>query len=349
MMLSPPGDFGERLEKDGFRWLKLPMKRRSLAPWSEVRVLASVLKVLRTERPTLLHNFTIKPVVYGSIAALIEGIPTVNAVAGLGHVFASNSIQSRLLRPVVSQLLRFALNSRQGRLILQNRDDKSLFVENRLISSDHIRVICGSGVDTQRFKPNNGGTSDRVSVLLATRLLWEKGLQEFVEAASELRSEGLRVRFLVAGDPDPGNPSAVPMETVNQWAKKGIIEYLGHIDDMAALLNEVDMVALPTFYREGTPRILLEAGASGLPMIATDMPGCREAVVDGQNGLLVPARDARALATAIRALVEDPLRRKVMGRVARQKVLAEFDEKIVIEKTIGVYEEVCPLPKHDGI
>ncbi len=349
VMLSPPGEFGVRLEDAGFRWRKLPMKRRSLAPLAETKVLTSLTKILLQETPNVLHNFTIKPVVYGSLAARFAGVRNVlNAVTGLGHVFIDDSLKARTLRPVVNLLLRQALYTERGRLILQNQDDKALFVKNRLIKPNRIRVIRGSGVNTEQFQPNESRSVERVSVLLATRLLWEKGLQEFVEAAKDILAKGHDVHFLVAGEFDSGNPASVPLNKIQSWSGEKRIEFLGHVDDMVSLLKRVDMVVLPS-YREGTPRILLEAGAAGLPLITTDVPGCREVVVNGENGILVPAKDSGALASAIISLLNDSARRLAMGRAARKKVMAEFDEKIVIDATIDVYEELVRLPRRNAI
>src|SRR5690606_30915248 len=174
-------------------------------------------------------------------------------------------------------------------------------------------------------------------------LLWDKGLAEFVEAARQLQSEGRAIEFLLAGDPDPGNPAAVPEATVRGWAEEGVVQWLGHVDDMAGLFASVDVVVLPS-YREGLPKGLIEAAACALPLVTTDVPGCREVVTDGVDGLLVPARDAAALATAIARLQDDPELAERLGEAARAKVLAEFDEKIVIERTMAVYRELQVAP-----
>jgi len=342
LLLSPPGPYGEKLQALGLRWEALPMERRSLNPLRELSLLRHLVSVLRRERPALVHGFTIKCAVYGSLAARLAGVPArVNAVAGMGYVFTSTDAKARALRPVVRGLLRLALDGEGARLILQNGDDVALFERAGLVDPTRIRLVRGSGVDCSRFVKRNGERSGGpLRVLVAARLLWDKGLEEYVAAARELLAEGRRIEFLLAGTPDPGNPAAVPEETVRGWVNEGVVNWLGHVEDMAALLGAVDVVALPS-YREGLPKTLIEAAACAQPLITTDVPGCREVVTDGVDGLLVPVRDAKALAQAIRRLDDDPALAQRLGEAAWAKAHAEFDERIVIRRTIDVYRELC--------
>lgn len=341
LLVSPPGPYGEKLRALGFRWIPAPMERRSLNPLRELALVNWLRRLIRAERVEVVHGFTIKCAVYGSLAARLAGVPArVNAVAGMGYVFTSDDLKARLLRPVVRTLMRVALDGRGARLILQNPDDVALFERARLVDSERVRLIPGSGVDCRRFGPEAGrGQGGRFRVLLAARLLWDKGLAEYVAAARQLRAEGRDIEFLLAGDPDPGNPAAVPEATVRGWVEEGALSWLGHVDDMPGLFRSVDAVVLPS-YREGLPKGLIEAGACGLPLVTTDVPGCREVVSDGVDGLLVPVKDATALAGAIATLQDDPVLRARLGAAARAKALAEFDERIVIERTVGVYREV---------
>ena len=341
-MVSPPGPYGAKLQEMGFQWVPVPMERRSLNPWRELRLIYWLRKFIAREQVDLVHGFTIKSAVYGSLAARLARVPArVSAVAGMGYVFASNDIKAHVLRPVVRALLRIALGGRGARLILQNPDDVAMFAKARLVSPDFVRLIPGSGVDCVRFRPSDPrNRSGRFRVLLAARLLWDKGLAEFVAAARQLREDGREIDFLVAGDPDPGNPAAVPEAILQGWVSEGAVKWLGHVDDMAELFSSVDVMVLPTSYREGLPKGLIEAGASGLPLITTDVPGCREVVTDGVDGLLVPVKDSRALAAAIARLHDDPALCARLGKAAREKALAEFDEKIVIERTLAVYAEL---------
>ncbi len=342
LLLSPPGPYGKKLQALGLRWEALPMERRSLNPLRELSLPRHLAKLLRRERPALVHGFTIQCAVYGSLAARLAGVPArVNAVAGMGYVFTSNDAKARALRPVVRGLLRLALDGEGARLILQNGDDVALFERAGLVDPARIRLVRGSGVDCSRFVKRSGERSGGpLRVLVAARLLWDKGLEEYVTAARELLAEGRRIEFLLAGTPDPGNPAAVPEDTVRGWVNEGVINWLGHVEDMPTLLGAVDVVALPS-YREGLPKTLIEAAACAQPLITTDVPGCRDVVTDGIDGLLVPVRDAKALAHAIRRLDDDPALARRLGEAAWAKAHREFDEKIVISRTIEVYRELC--------
>ena len=317
------------------------MERRSLNPFREVRVLGWLRSFLMQERPNLIHGFTIKCAVYGSLGARLAEVPArVNAVAGMGYVFTSDSLKARLLRPLVRLLLKLALGGRNARLILQNPDDVELFRKTRLVDPDRVRLIPGSGVDCERFSPASATVSNgRVRVVLPARLLWDKGLAEYVEAARLLRARGVPVDLLLAGDPDPGNPAAVSESVVRGWVSEGLLQWLGHVDDMPSLFRSVQIVALPS-YREGLPKGLIEAGASGCALITTDVPGCREVVTHEVDGLLVPVKDGVALANAIERLVRDPALRHTLGAAAREKAVARFDERIVVARTLDVYAEL---------
>ena len=341
LLVSPDGPYGEKLRALGLRWEPVPMDRRSLNPLREALVLVHLARLFRREQPDIVHGFTIKCAVYGSLAARMAGVPgRVNAVAGMGYVFISNSLKARVLRPIVRLLLRLALGGHGARLILQNPDDVALFEQAALVDSTQVRLIPGSGVDCSRFAARQPRNSDGPwRVLLASRLLWDKGIAEYIEAARQLRGQGRELQFLLAGDPDPGNPAAVDEAMVRGWVAEGIVQWLGHVDDMPALFASVDMVVLPS-YREGLPKGLIEAAACALPLVTTDVPGCREVVSDGVDGLLVPARDADTLARAIARLQDDPELAQRLGEAARAKALAEFDERIVIARTMAVYDEL---------
>jgi glycosyltransferase involved in cell wall biosynthesis len=343
LLISPPGPYGSKLRDLGLRWESLPMQRRSLNVFRELALLWYLVRLLRRERPALVHGFTIKCAVYGSLAALMAGIPArVNAVAGMGYVFTSNQWKARLLRPIVRGLLRLALGGKGARLILQNADDVEVFEQEGLICAEHIRLIRGSGVNCGQFAGVSPRVPDgeRTRVLVACRLLWDKGIHEYVEALRQLREQGRSIDALLAGTPDPGNPAAIPESTIRGWVDEGLLTWLGHVDDMVGLLGSVDIVALPS-YREGLPRTLVEAAACGLPLITTDAPGCREVVSDGVDGLLVPVKDSKALARAIQRLQDDPMFARKLGDAARMKARTQLDERIVIQRTIEVYAELC--------
>jgi glycosyltransferase involved in cell wall biosynthesis len=345
LLVSPDGPYGAKLRELGFRWEPIPMVRRSLNPLREYELVQWLRRFISRERVDLVHGFTIKPAVYGSIAARLEGVPArVNAVAGMGYVFTSNAPRALLLRPIIRRLFRYALDGDGARLILQNPDDVAMFSDARLVKPDQVRLIPGSGVDCSRFTPVQHAYDrhkGRFRVVLPARLLWDKGLAEYVKASQLLRERGVPVDFLLAGEPDPGNPAAVPENLVRRWVDDGLVQWLGHVKDMPGLFHSVHAVVLPS-YREGLPKGLIEAAACALPLVTTDVPGCREVVTDGQDGLLVPVKNAPALADAIAKLESDPALCARLGAAARRKALSQFEERSVVERTLGVYRELIP-------
>jgi glycosyltransferase involved in cell wall biosynthesis len=343
LLISPAGAYGNKLRDLGLRWEPLPMERSSLNVLRELALLRYLVKLLRRERPVIVHGFTIKCAVYGSLAARLAGVPArVSAVAGMGYVYSSTQWKARVLRPIVSCLLRLALGGKRSRLILQNSDDVELFRRARLMAPENIRLIRGSGVNCSQFShvTTSGPEDGRLRVLMACRLLWGKGVDDYVAALHELREQGCAIDALLAGTSDPGNPSAIPESTVRQWVDEGTLTWLGHVDHMADVLQSVHAMVLPS-HGEGLPRALVEAAACGLPLITTDVPGCREVVSDGVDGLLIPVKDSKALARAIKKLLDDPVLARKLGDAARVKARTQFDERIVIQRTLDVYAELC--------
>jgi len=342
ILVSPHGPYGVKLESLGFRWIVAPMERRSLNPFRELAFINWLYKLIRTEDVDLVHSFTIKSAIYGAIAARFAGDRArVSAVAGLGYVFTSRDRRARLLRPLVRAIMRFSMDGKKARLILQNPHDVALFKAAAIFDSSRIRLIRGSGVDCSKFSQCAiRAPGEPLRVLLAARLLWDKGLAEYAKASRILKAQGRSVRFLLAGNPDLGNPDAVPESTVMSWVNEGLIEWLGHVDDMPSLFASVHAMALPTAYGEGVPRSLIEAAACGLALVATDAPGCREIVINEVNGFLVPLRSSEALAEAIARIDDNPELAAKMGEVSKTKAILEFDENIVIKQTLAVYEEL---------
>ena len=343
VLASPPDEYGPKLLEAGLRWISVPMERRSVNPIRELLLLRWLKHLMQSESIDLVHSFTIKCAIYGSISARMAGVPArVGAIAGMGYVYTRNGVRARALRVVANTMMRIALGGQGVRLILQNGADLAAFEVAGFMDKNGMRLIPSSGVNCRRFSPGNripreGG----FKVLLASRLLWDKGLAEFAEAAALVNATGRPVVFLLAGAPDAGNPTAVPESTVQQWQATGRLQWLGHISEMASLFRSVDAVVLPS-YREGLPKGLIEAGACGLPLITTDVPGCRDVVEHQVDGLLVPVRNAQALADAVVRLYDNPDLCTALGAAARVKVLKNFDERKVIADTIAVYAEVMP-------
>jgi glycosyltransferase involved in cell wall biosynthesis len=342
LMVSPDGEFGPRLREPGLRWEALPMERRSLRPDAEARAVGKLARILHRENASILHNFTIKCVVYGSLAAMLAGVPNrINAVTGLGYAFTSKDLRALGLSLALKSLIPLVTCGARSRLIVQNADDKAA-LEAMGARSTQIRLIPGSGVNCQRFRPSlrtSATARDAIQIVFCGRLLWDKGLSELVEAARILQGRGLV--FVAAGAPDPGNPAAVPAETIRNWENQGLVRFPGHVERVERLLATADVFVLPS-YREGLPRSLIEAGACGLPIIATDVAGCRDVITDGIDGLLVPARNAGSLAEAIWRVASNPELAARLGAAARERVVRCFDEQIVIRQTLDVYEELAP-------
>ena len=341
ILVSPSGPYGQRLQALGFRWFAAPMQRKSFNPWSELRFLVWFVRFLRRERVTLLHAFTIKCVIYASLAARsCQGIARAASVSGLGYSFTNRSVQARAVKPLVKWALRLALGGDRCRLILQNRDDVSLFYDYKLVDNEKIRLIRGSGVNTKRFRPAKKLPSIKnFRIVMPARLLWDKGVGELIEAAKLLKTRQVKVSIALAGESDSGNPAAISVEQVKEWHNQGVVEWLGKVDDMPAIFQSVNAVVLPS-YREGLPKSLIEAAACGLALVTTDAPGCREVVTHEVDGLLVPIKDVESLADAIERLVNDPELCQRLGKAARHKVLTEFDSRIIDRQTMAVYDEL---------
>jgi glycosyltransferase involved in cell wall biosynthesis len=340
VLVTPRDAYVTRMEAEGFRWVELPLNRKSLNPFGEILALSRLVRIYQRESPAACHHFTVKCVIYGTIAAKLAGVRGVlNAVTGLGHVFLGERLSNRILRPFVRFLYRRVLTARRVQVVLQNIDDFDDFKKRNLILPEKTTIIRGSGINLTRFRPRPGPLDGNPAptILLASRLIREKGVVEFVEAARILKSKGLEATFTLAGSPDSGNPSALSRAELEAWRQEGVIDYLGHIEQMEPVLAACDIVVLPS-YREGTPRILLEAAAMGKPIVTTDVPGCREVVQDNVNGFLVPARDPIALAAALEKLLLQPELRKSFGN-AGLELVKDFCEKNVIAATVDVYRK----------
>lgn len=354
VMVAPPGSFGGQFEARGYCWFPAPMNRAGINPFKELWLIFWLYRLFRREKVDLVHGFVIKGALYGALAGRLAGVPArVSSITGMGYLFLSQELLARALRVVVRVLCRVAFKGTGSRVILQNRDDLELFRAAGLGRPESLVMIPGSGVDCERFAPapmvdecdpsaqSGAAPSAGFRVLLPARLLWHKGLKEYVEAARLLRDQGRAVQFLLAGEPDLSNPSSIPESTVRAWTRDGLIEWLGYVHDMPALLHTLNVVVLPS-YREGLPKVLVEGAGCALPLIATDVPGCREVITDGVEGLLVPVGDPHALAAAIARLQDEPETCTAMGKRARAKALAKFEEGIIISHMFALYAEILP-------
>jgi len=338
VVLAAPGDSETNaLVAEGFRFEALPILRGVGLPWEELRALTAILRLYRRERPDVVHHFTAKPIVYGSLAAKLTGVPTrISTISGLGYVFARTSLLSRVWQRLVLSLYRFVLRGRNSWIIFQNPDDRDLFLRRGVASIDRTAVVLGSGVDTRAF-PSSPLPNGIPVVLCAARLLWEKGIAEYVAAARMLRQQGLSARFLLAGWHDLEHPAAIPESVISSWQDEGVVEYVGYCKDMVRLLRDCTIVVLPSKYREGVPRVLVEAASMARPLIATDVPGCREVCIDGVTGTLINPGDTAGLSAAIAGMLADPTAAAQLGRNGRTLVEKAFDLKRVVSETVAVY------------
>ena len=321
----PVATRGDTIRAEGMRVLPIPMKRGRISPLADLRTLAALRRLYRAERPDIVHHVAMKPVLYGAAAARLAGAPVaVAALTGLGYVFSSRDLRARLLRPLLSRGLRWALNGRRSTCLTQNPDDAA-FVAGLGVDPRRIAVIPGSarleawqadgvvagpprrypGVDTSRFAPSPEPDGP-VRVTLVSRMLWDKGIGEFVEAARAARAHRPELRFTLIGAPDEGNPAAVPPARLEAWRAAGLVEWQGRRDDIPAVWRDSHIAVLPSYYAEGLPKTLIEAAACARPIVAADVPGSREVAREGESALLVPPRDPAALAAAIIRLAGDP-------------------------------------------
>lgn len=334
------GAHGDKIRSLGLRIIPIPWVRRKVHPGNELKVMRKLAAVFRAERPVIVHNIALKPMLYGTAAARLTGVENViNAPVGLGYMYLSNRLQVRLVRPAVSLALRLVLRSGSSRIIFENPDNLSQFVHAGVVEKRKAVLIRGAGVDIEKFSFSAEPVEGAPVVTLVARMLWTKGVGEFADAARILKERGLAVRFVLVGSPDEGNPSTVPEEVLRGWNDEGVLEWWGQREDIARIMRESHVVVLPS-YGEGLPKCLLEAAACGRPIVTTNAPGCREIVRDGDNGILVPVADVEALAGAIEKLVRDPDLRQRMGARGRQRVEAEFSEERVIRETLAVYEDL---------
>ena len=332
---------GDRIRGAGLTLLPISMRRRSKNPFSELKAIFELVNIYRREKPDVVHHVALKPVLYGSIAAwLVNVAVSVNAIAGLGFVFSSQSKRAELLQPVIRTLFRWLLNRDQSYVILQNPDDAQMLVEAGILGRDRVVLIRGSGVDLQQFnfepEPISG---NRPVVMLVSRMLWDKGVGEFVAAAKILQNSGVRADFVLVGEGDSDNPACISTAHLEQWRDEGVVEWWGRLGDISEVLGQANIVCLPS-YREGLPKVLLEAASKGRAIVATDVPGCREVVRQGENGVLVPARDPEALAKAIENLIKNVELRESMGKRGRKIAEAEFSVDKVVDQTLALYQEL---------
>ena len=329
----------DMLEAEGFCVIPMKWRRSSMNPLHALGEIRQILGIYRKYTTDLVHHIALKPSLYGSIAARWSGTaPVVNNLAGLGQAFSSTGLAASVIRQGLITAFRLLFRRHHSCTIVENTDDRQFLIDTVGMSPERAVLILGIGVDEQRFAYHEETEQAVPAVVMVSRLLWPKGVRELVEAGRVLKARGINVVIRLVGKPDEASSVSVPQEALQAWHEQGDIEWLGHQDDIPKIWEQAAIAVLPSYYREGIPRSLLEAAACGRPVVTTDMPGCREIVEDGVNGYLVAPGDVDSLAVALEKLVSAPLLRARMGKAGREMVLQRFTERQVVGQTLDVYQ-----------
>ena len=335
-----------QLEGEGFFVIPMAWRRSSMNPLHALGEIRQIRAIYRQYRPDLVHHIALKPSLYGSLAARLSGTaPVVNNLAGLGQAFSGTGMVAGLVRQGLIMAFRLLFRGKHTCTIVENEDDQAFLVSRIGLPEHQAVLIRGIGVDEQRFRYHDEQPQAVPAVVMVSRLLWPKGVRELVEAGRILRARGIGVQVRLVGKPDDASSVSVPESDLQAWHDQGDIEWLGHRDDIAQIWAQAAIAALPSYYREGIPRSLLEAASCGRPVVTTDMPGCREIVENGVNGYLVVPGDVVSLADALEKLIRDPSLRARMGRAGRERVLQHFTERQVVGQTLETYHA---LLEHDA-
>lgn len=331
---------GNDITEAGIKLIPFHLARTGMNPWHEFEVIRRLMRIYRAERPNIVHHIAVKPILYGTLAARLANISRiVNAPVGMGYIFSSRQLKAKLLRPGLLFAYRLLMNPINSVAVFENPDDRAYCENLGIVARERTRLIRGAGVSTEKFVPSHE-PAGLPTVILPARMLWDKGVGEFVEAAKVLRRQGVAARFALVGAPDDDNPAAVSQTQLETWHREDVVEWWGYQDDMPRVLKGIHIVCLPSSYAEGLPKVLIEAAAAGRPIVTTDAPGCREIVKDGENGFLVPVRSVEPLTTALRRLIEDADLRAQMGRKGREMAIAGFSVEQVNAETLALYREM---------
>jgi glycosyltransferase involved in cell wall biosynthesis len=326
----------------GFSVVDIPFSRSGSGIINELNTLKNIRKVIKEVNPSLIHAVTIKPVLYTGLVlkSINRNIPFVAAISGLGYVFTASTLRAKLTRLIVSGFYKVALSQKYKVVIFQNTSDESILTDVAKLKANSKVLIKGSGADLSVYNYLPENSTDSIKVVMACRLLKEKGVYEYVASAKLVKEQYPRTEFLLVGTPDVENPNTVKQVEIDGWVKNSLIKYLGHRHDIPKVFSGSNIVCLPSFYGEGVPKVLIEAAACGRAIVTTDNPGCKDAIIDGETGILVPIRDAQALSQAIITLIKDAELRSDMGRKARVFAEKEFDVNAVVAKHLDIYKNL---------
>jgi glycosyltransferase involved in cell wall biosynthesis len=343
-----PSDFSiDEIEEAGFILHTIPLSRRGKNILQDIQSLVSIYRLILRVKPDVVHLFTIKPVIYGGLVARFSGVKSlISSFTGLGHVFIAPGITNYLLKMAVVFLYRLATGHRNSRVIVQNSGDAQVLVGKGAVREKNVRLIPGSGVNIDKF-PMKAEPEGPPLVILPSRLIWEKGIAEFVQAAKTLKEKGIVCRFALVGDTQVSNPRAVQESQIEEWVAEGVLEWWGRRTDMPDVFAQSSIVCLPTTYGEGLPRVLVEAAACGRAIVTTDIAACREVVQHNENGLLVPPGDTGMLIEALETLISAPDERARMGMRGREIVASRLTEDHIVRSTLDVYREITDIVSLD--
>jgi glycosyltransferase involved in cell wall biosynthesis len=338
-LLTRVTKYRDMLEARGIKLFHWDLNRSSINVFSEMFTVWQAARLFRLWKPDLIHTVAQKPIIYAGIASKFAyHCPRVSAMGGIGFIFSSNSIKARLLRPIISHLLALAINGQKTRFVLQNDDDILLLTQLGIAESKTVRRIRGSGVEVDDFIPSPIPKGQPM-IILPARLLWDKGIAEFVNVAERIKAKNIDARFVLVGDPDPKNSNSIPETQIQEWVSSGAVERWGRRDDMPEIYPQTSIVCLPS-YREGLPKALLEGASCARPIVAFDVPGSREIVKNGINGYLIPFKDEDALESKLIKLINNPKLCSTMGKAGRTIVVKHFSQKIIANKTFAVWDEI---------
>jgi glycosyltransferase involved in cell wall biosynthesis len=334
--ISPYSSYSEKI-KFFFNYSDIKLSANGINPIEDFKTIYGYYKIYKELRPSVVLNFSIKPNIYGTFAASFLGIPVINNIAGLGTLFIEQGAVTK-----IAEFLYKLSQKRAAKIFFQNSEDFNVFVGKNLVEKDRCDVLPGSGVDVEKFSPMPKVNNGVFIFLLISRMLWTKGIKEFVDAAKIIRERHNDVEFWLLGYLDVQNPTSIPKEQMAKWVKDGNVNYLGSSDNVRAEIAKADCMVLPSFYREGTPRVLLESASMAKPIITTDNVGCRDVVDDGVNGYLCEVKNVEDLTNKMEMMINlTDAEREVMGKFGREKILRKFDEKIVIKKYLDSVMELA--------
>lgn len=335
VFICPYDKYSENI-KEHFEYIDIEVNTKGTNPIEDLRTIYRYYKTYKEVKPDIVLQYTIKPNIYGTIAASLLNIPTINNIAGLGTLF----IKQNFVTKIAKWLYKNSQN-KATKIFFQNQDDFKMFVNERLVEKEKCDVLPGSGVDIEKFKPVAKKDDGVFRFLLVSRMLWAKGIQEFVDASKTIKEKYDNVEFQLLGHLDMKSPTAISKEEMDIWVKDGYVNYLGSSDDVRIEIGQADCIVLPSFYREGTPRILLESASMEKPIITTNNVGCKDVVDNGINGYLCKVKNSKDLADKMEMMINlTDEQRKAMGQAGREKIVKEFDEKIVIDKYLEAIEDI---------